>query len=94
MNKTQLLTNQHQGLEPSAKPAPLMPHICSVFYLRINKAPTKGFEKDVGSKTTHRIMYPESAVDLDDSTHLVLFPFKILDMQWLISIFTTKHITE
>ncbi|XP_056336055.1 CMP-N-acetylneuraminate-beta-galactosamide-alpha-2,3-sialyltransferase 1 [Danio aesculapii] len=64
------------------------------FVLRINKAPTKGFEKDVGSKTTHRIMYPESAVDLDNSTHLVLFPYKILDMQWLISIFTTKHITE
>lgn len=62
--------------------------------LRINKGPTKGYEKDVGSKTTHRIMYPESAVDLDDSTHLVLFPFKIRDMQWLISTFTTGHITR
>ncbi|RXN31321.1 CMP-N-acetylneuraminate-beta-galactosamide-alpha-2,3-sialyltransferase 1-like protein [Labeo rohita] len=62
--------------------------------IRINKGPTKGYEKDVGSKTTHRIMYPESAVDLDDSTHLVLFPFKIRDMQWLISTFTTGHITR
>ncbi|XP_042632191.1 CMP-N-acetylneuraminate-beta-galactosamide-alpha-2,3-sialyltransferase 2-like isoform X2 [Cyprinus carpio] len=62
--------------------------------IRINKGPTKGYEKDVGSKTTHRILYPESAVDLDNSTHLVLFPFKIRDMQWLISTFTTRHITR
>ncbi|XP_016121239.1 CMP-N-acetylneuraminate-beta-galactosamide-alpha-2,3-sialyltransferase 1-like, partial [Sinocyclocheilus grahami] len=61
---------------------------------RLNKGPTKGYEKDVGSKTTHRILYPESAVDLDNSTHLVLFPFKIRDMQWLISTFTTRHITH
>ncbi|XP_073677898.1 CMP-N-acetylneuraminate-beta-galactosamide-alpha-2,3-sialyltransferase 1-like [Garra rufa] len=64
------------------------------FVLRINKGPTEGYEKDVGSKTTHRIMYPESAVDLDNSTHLVLLPFKILDIQWLISAFSTKNITQ
>ncbi|XP_051992556.1 CMP-N-acetylneuraminate-beta-galactosamide-alpha-2,3-sialyltransferase 1-like [Xyrauchen texanus] len=63
--------------------------------IRINKGPTKGFEKDVGSKTTHRILYPESAIDLDsNNTHLLLFPFKIRDMQWLISAFTIKHITH
>lgn len=56
--------------------------------------PTEGYEKDVGSKTTHRILYPESAVDVDNSTHLVLLPFKITDMRWLISVFTTKHITQ
>nr|XP_055075275.1 CMP-N-acetylneuraminate-beta-galactosamide-alpha-2,3-sialyltransferase 1-like [Misgurnus anguillicaudatus] len=60
--------------------------------IRINKGPTAGFEQDVGSKTTHRIIYPESAVDMDNSTHLVLIPFKTLDLQWLISIFTSKHI--
>lgn len=60
--------------------------------LRINKGPTKGYENDVGSKTTHRILYPESAVDLDNSTHLVLFPYKMQDLQWLISSFTTRHI--
>ncbi|XP_043073009.1 CMP-N-acetylneuraminate-beta-galactosamide-alpha-2,3-sialyltransferase 1-like [Puntigrus tetrazona] len=64
------------------------------FVMRINKGPTEGYEKDVGSKTTHRILYPESAMDLGNSTHLVLLPFKILDLQWLISAFTTKHITE
>lgn len=57
--------------------------------IRMNMAKTKGFEKDVGTKTTHRVMYPESAVDLDNSTHLVLFPFKIMDIQWITSAFTT-----
>ncbi|XP_051948784.1 CMP-N-acetylneuraminate-beta-galactosamide-alpha-2,3-sialyltransferase 1-like isoform X2 [Xyrauchen texanus] len=64
------------------------------FIIRINKGPTKGYERDVGSKTTHRLIYPESAVDMDNSTHLVLLPFKIKDMRWLISAFTTKHITR
>ncbi|XP_016393166.1 CMP-N-acetylneuraminate-beta-galactosamide-alpha-2,3-sialyltransferase 1-like [Sinocyclocheilus rhinocerous] len=64
------------------------------FVMRINKGPTEGYEKDVGSKTTHRIVYPESAMDLDNSTHLVLLPVKILDIQWLISAFTTKNITQ
>uniref|UniRef100_A0A672T3U5 ST3 beta-galactoside alpha-2,3-sialyltransferase 1, like n=1 Tax=Sinocyclocheilus grahami TaxID=75366 RepID=A0A672T3U5_SINGR len=64
------------------------------FVMRINKGPTEGYEKDVGSKTTHRIVYPESAMDLDNSTHLVLLPVKILDIQWFISAFTTKNITQ
>uniref|UniRef100_A0A8C1V8A7 CMP-N-acetylneuraminate-beta-galactosamide-alpha-2,3-sialyltransferase 1 n=1 Tax=Cyprinus carpio TaxID=7962 RepID=A0A8C1V8A7_CYPCA len=64
------------------------------FIMRINKGPTEGYEKDVGSKTTHRIVYPGSAIDLDNSTHLVLLPVKILDIQWLISAFTTKNITQ
>jgi len=64
------------------------------FSLRINKGPTKGYEKDVGFKTTHRILYPESAVDLDDDTHLVLFRLNICYMQWLISTFNTRHITR
>ncbi|KAF5899883.1 CMP-N-acetylneuraminate-beta-galactosamide-alpha-2,3-sialyltransferase 1-like, partial [Clarias magur] len=59
----------------------------------MNQGPTVGYERDVGSRTTHRAMYPESAMDLDNSTHLVLLPFKVLDMEWLISIFTNKNIT-
>ncbi|KAF7649780.1 hypothetical protein LDENG_00136190, partial [Lucifuga dentata] len=30
--------------------------------VRLNEAPVKGFEKDVGSKTTMRITYPEGAI--------------------------------
>uniref|UniRef100_A0A3P9BWJ9 ST3 beta-galactoside alpha-2,3-sialyltransferase 1 n=1 Tax=Maylandia zebra TaxID=106582 RepID=A0A3P9BWJ9_9CICH len=57
--------------------------------IRMNTGITRGFEKDVGNKTTHRVMYPESAVDLDDNTHFVLFPFKIQDFEWLINASTT-----
>ncbi|KAL2080279.1 hypothetical protein ACEWY4_024072 [Coilia grayii] len=64
----------------------------SDFVLRINRGPTEGFERDVGSKTTHRIIYPESAIDVDNSTHLVMFPFKLLDLEWLISVFTTHTV--
>ena len=59
----------------------------------MNGAPTKGYEQHVGKKTTFHIMYPESAVDLPDNrTHLMLFPFKTLDLNWLISAFTTGSI--
>lgn len=57
--------------------------------IRMNTGQTAGYEEDVGSKTTHRVMYPESAMDLDNSTHLVLVPFKIMDLQWLTETFTT-----
>lgn len=61
---------------------------------RMNQAPTSGFEEDVGTRTTHHIMYPESAIDLDNFTSLVLIPFKTLDLQWLISALTTGTITQ
>uniref|UniRef100_A0A3Q3JA98 CMP-N-acetylneuraminate-beta-galactosamide-alpha-2,3-sialyltransferase 2 n=1 Tax=Monopterus albus TaxID=43700 RepID=A0A3Q3JA98_MONAL len=57
--------------------------------IRMNSGHTKGYEADVGKRTTHHIMYPESAKDLDNSTHLVLIPFKILDLEWLIQASTT-----
>lgn len=62
------------------------------FVMRMNRAKTVGYERDVGSKTTHHFMYPESAQDLADNVSLVLIPFKILDLQWLISAFTTGNI--
>ncbi|MBN3295356.1 SIA4A sialyltransferase, partial [Amia calva] len=62
------------------------------FVIRMNHAPTSGYETDVGSKTTHHFMYPESAKNLQNTTHLVLIPFKILDLQWLISALTTGTI--
>nr|XP_056701180.1 CMP-N-acetylneuraminate-beta-galactosamide-alpha-2,3-sialyltransferase 2-like [Euleptes europaea] len=62
------------------------------FVLRMNKAPTAGFEEDVGAKTTHRFMYPESAVDLHPGVHLVLVPFKPLDLRWLASALSSGDI--
>ncbi|XP_020638109.3 CMP-N-acetylneuraminate-beta-galactosamide-alpha-2,3-sialyltransferase 2 [Pogona vitticeps] len=62
------------------------------FVLRINTAPTKGFEVDVGTRTTHRFIYPESAVNLSPGSHLVLLPFKPLDLKWLASIFSSGDI--
>ncbi|XP_063041105.1 CMP-N-acetylneuraminate-beta-galactosamide-alpha-2,3-sialyltransferase 1-like [Engraulis encrasicolus] len=64
------------------------------FVFRINRGPTEGYEQNVGTKTTHRIIYPESAVDVDNSTHLVFFAFKMLDLKWLVSVFTTHTITR
>ncbi|XP_041664184.1 CMP-N-acetylneuraminate-beta-galactosamide-alpha-2,3-sialyltransferase 1-like isoform X2 [Cheilinus undulatus] len=57
--------------------------------IRMNTGRVRGYEADVGNKTTHHIMYPESAIDLDSTTHLVLFPFKIMDFQWLTKALTT-----
>ncbi|KAI4799065.1 hypothetical protein KUCAC02_019268, partial [Chaenocephalus aceratus] len=58
----------------------------------MNQGPTSGFEEDVGSRTTHHVMYPESAIDLENNTCLVLVPFKTLDLQWIISALTTGTI--
>ncbi|XP_065141935.1 CMP-N-acetylneuraminate-beta-galactosamide-alpha-2,3-sialyltransferase 1-like [Paramisgurnus dabryanus] len=61
------------------------------FVMRINRGKTKGFEEDVGSKTTHRIFYPESYWNLENSTHLVYFPFKVADIEWLIRVYTMEN---
>ncbi|KAJ8412155.1 hypothetical protein AAFF_G00144220 [Aldrovandia affinis] len=60
--------------------------------IRMNKATTAGFEKDVGNKTTHHFIYPESAVDLPSGVHLVLLPFKLRDLQWVTSALSTGEI--
>ncbi|MBN3298115.1 SIA4B sialyltransferase, partial [Amia calva] len=62
------------------------------FVIRMNTAETRGYERDVGGKTTHHFMYPESAVDLKAGVHLVLLPFKPLDLQWLASALSTGNI--
>jgi hypothetical protein len=61
-----------------------------ILYYRINKAPVKGFEKDVGSRTTHHLIYPESATEYHPGAALLLLPFKPDDIKWLLSIFTDK----
>ncbi|KAG6923703.1 CMP-N-acetylneuraminate-beta-galactosamide-alpha-2,3-sialyltransferase 2-like [Chelydra serpentina] len=60
--------------------------------LRMNRAQTAGFEEDVGTRTTHRFMYPESAMDLQPGVHLVLVPFKALDLKWVTSAFSTGEL--
>ncbi|XP_044054973.1 ST3 beta-galactoside alpha-2,3-sialyltransferase 3a isoform X1 [Siniperca chuatsi] len=55
--------------------------------VRLNEAPVKGFEKDVGSKTTIRITYPEGAIQkterYETQSLFVLSAFKALDFKWL-----------
>lgn len=58
----------------------------------MNKATTAGFEADVGNRTTHHFMYPESAVDIGPGVHLVLLPFKLRDLQWVASALSTGEI--
>uniref|UniRef100_A0A146MM24 beta-galactoside alpha-2,3-sialyltransferase n=1 Tax=Fundulus heteroclitus TaxID=8078 RepID=A0A146MM24_FUNHE len=62
------------------------------FIIRMNKAVTRGFERDVGNRTTHHFMYPESAVDVRHGVSLVLLPFKLRDLEWLTSALSTGHI--
>uniref|UniRef100_A0A4W3K2N2 CMP-N-acetylneuraminate-beta-galactosamide-alpha-2,3-sialyltransferase 2 n=1 Tax=Callorhinchus milii TaxID=7868 RepID=A0A4W3K2N2_CALMI len=62
------------------------------FVLRMNRAAIAGFEPDVGTRTTHHFMYPESARDLQPHVYLVLVPFKLLDLMWLSSALSSGHI--
>ncbi|KAK9529558.1 hypothetical protein VZT92_013641 [Zoarces viviparus] len=59
---------------------------------RMNKAVTRGFEKDVGNRTTYHFLYPESAVDVARGVSLVLLPFKLRDMEWLTSALSTGQV--
>ncbi|XP_045389932.1 CMP-N-acetylneuraminate-beta-galactosamide-alpha-2,3-sialyltransferase 2 isoform X1 [Lemur catta] len=62
------------------------------FIMRMNQAPTVGFEQDVGSRTTHHFMYPESAKNLPANVSFVLVPFKALDLLWIASALSTGQI--
>ncbi|XP_044290167.1 CMP-N-acetylneuraminate-beta-galactosamide-alpha-2,3-sialyltransferase 2 [Varanus komodoensis] len=62
------------------------------FVMRMNQAPTVGFEADVGSRTTHHFMYPESAKNLPANVSFVLVPFKALDLLWIASALSTGQI--
>ncbi|XP_042318064.1 CMP-N-acetylneuraminate-beta-galactosamide-alpha-2,3-sialyltransferase 1 [Sceloporus undulatus] len=64
------------------------------FVFRMNKAPTVGFESDVGCKTTHHFVYPESYRELGENVSMVLIPFKTLDLRWVISALTTGTINH
>ncbi|XP_028814272.1 CMP-N-acetylneuraminate-beta-galactosamide-alpha-2,3-sialyltransferase 2 isoform X2 [Denticeps clupeoides] len=62
------------------------------FIMRMNLAPTVGYEVDVGSHTTHHFMYPESAKNLAPNVSFVLVPFKTLDLVWITSALSTGQI--
>ncbi|NXB12727.1 SIA4B sialyltransferase, partial [Cnemophilus loriae] len=62
--------------------------------LRMNRAKITGFELDVGMRTTHHFTYQENAVNLRPDVHLVLVPFKSLDLQWVTSAFSTGEFTR
>ncbi|CAM5092491.1 unnamed protein product [Natator depressus] len=62
------------------------------FVMRMNQAPTVGFEADVGGRTTHHFMYPESAKNLPANVSFVLVPFKALDLLWITSALSTGQI--
>lgn len=54
---------------------------------RLNEAPVSGYERDVGSKTTLRITYPEGAIQKSElyekDSLFVLSAFKPADLKWL-----------
>ncbi|KAK9539004.1 hypothetical protein VZT92_004139 [Zoarces viviparus] len=55
--------------------------------VRLNEAPVSGYSKDVGTKTTIRITYPEGAIQKPDNYEkdslFVFSAFKPLDFKWL-----------
>ncbi|XP_075877112.1 ST3 beta-galactoside alpha-2,3-sialyltransferase 3b isoform X2 [Nelusetta ayraudi] len=55
--------------------------------VRLNEAPVSGYGKDVGTKTTMRITYPEGAIqkpeNYEKNSLFVFSAFKPLDFKWL-----------
>ncbi|XP_077351650.1 ST3 beta-galactoside alpha-2,3-sialyltransferase 7 isoform X3 [Festucalex cinctus] len=58
--------------------------------IRMNNAPVLGYERDAGSRTTIRLMYPEgapsSADEYNKTSIVALVVFKSLDLDWLTSV--------
>ncbi|XP_061916517.1 CMP-N-acetylneuraminate-beta-galactosamide-alpha-2,3-sialyltransferase 4 isoform X2 [Entelurus aequoreus] len=55
---------------------------------KLNDSPVRGYEEDVGNKTTMRFFYPESAsynpgLNNEAGTLMVLVPFKQQDLRWI-----------
>lgn len=76
----------------------LGPHIDQYdIIIRMNNAPVFGFERDAGSRTTIRLIYPEGAPSLSQeykNTEMVaLVIFKSLDLAWLTSVVTKNPLS-
>lgn len=65
---------------------------------RLNNAPVPGFERDAGSRTTIRLIYPEgaphSANEYQKTTMVALVVFKSLDLDWLTSVITKQPLVS
>lgn len=65
--------------------------------IRMNNAPVPGFERDAGSHTTIRLMYPEgaphSANEYKKTNMVALVVFKSLDLDWLTSVITKQPLS-
>ncbi|XP_062852226.1 ST3 beta-galactoside alpha-2,3-sialyltransferase 7 [Trichomycterus rosablanca] len=65
--------------------------------IRLNNAPIFGFEKDAGSRTTIRLIYPEGAPiskqEYQNTDIIALVAFKRLDLEWLSSVVTRKPLS-
>ncbi|XP_028983405.1 ST3 beta-galactoside alpha-2,3-sialyltransferase 7 isoform X2 [Betta splendens] len=65
--------------------------------IRLNNAPVSGFERDAGSRTTIRLMYPEGAPhaanEYNKTTMVALVVFKSLDLDWLTSVITKQPLS-
>lgn len=64
----------------------------------MNNAPVFGFERDAGSRTTIRMMYPEGAPDssreYEGTVIVALVVFKSIDLKWLTSVITGKPLVN
>ncbi|CAN9499817.1 unnamed protein product [Ophioblennius macclurei] len=65
--------------------------------IRLNNAPVAGFERDAGSHTTIRLIYPEgaphSANEYKKTSMVVLVVFKSMDLDWLASVITKQPLS-
>ncbi|XP_033864267.3 type 2 lactosamine alpha-2,3-sialyltransferase-like isoform X6 [Acipenser ruthenus] len=64
--------------------------------IRINSGPVRGYESDVGKRTTFRLCYPESIFkdprDADPDTTVVIIPFKPHDLRWVTDVLLHKPV--
>ncbi|RXM33627.1 Type 2 lactosamine alpha-2,3-sialyltransferase [Acipenser ruthenus] len=64
--------------------------------IRINSGPVRGYESDVGKRTTFRLCYPESIFkdsrDADPNTTVVIIPFKPHDLRWMTEVLQKKPV--
>ncbi|XP_041115455.1 type 2 lactosamine alpha-2,3-sialyltransferase-like [Polyodon spathula] len=64
--------------------------------MRINSGPVRGYESDVGKRTTFRLCYPESIFkdsrDADPDTTVVIIPFKPHDLRWMTEVLLHKPV--